>query len=78
MYKFGFFLSVLVGAILYGHVTSSMGLSHETGMAAGLVVAILSLAVNYLWISGQGSSITRGDRWQYKHKAHKRSRYGRK
>lgn len=73
MFKFGFGLSVFVGVVLYEHTTTNLAQPHETGVAVGLVMAILSLAVVYAWSSSSASSLTQGDRYKYKTHAHKRN-----
>jgi hypothetical protein len=76
MYKFGVLLSLFAGVVAYLHVTEDMMLAHETGVAVGLLTSVISMAVVWAYASGSGLSLTRDDRWAYKHKAHKRSRNG--
>jgi len=73
MSKFGFCLSVFAGVVLYNYTVENLGQPHETGVAVGLVMAVLSLAIVYAWGASSASSLTQDDRHRYKSHAHKRS-----
>ena len=62
--------SMLFGGVAYGHVTDNMQYSHETGIAIGLLVAIVSAAIMAFYMMENDDVLRQAD--LHRHKRGKR------